>query len=397
MSSSDNIDISKLFHTCEANMCTNECRNKSLTSSSATDSSTSNNEILNTPGISNGTSMIRSYARHNPVTNQEKLNSSDLNRHVSNNLTDMRDTRGHLLHEAIYNTTPTSMELNNCMESDHDNYPKFKTSTTSSVTTFSTSNIKILNIPGTSNGKSKSSLYTEASFFSMKYQNVDGTYRGCENPRCLSHQQGSFYDFCGVADFQSSFIKERCRKCQNKVDEQRNEDKLCEICFKIEMEKLEQERQFGILENCDHCFCLSSVKTKSRNKGVNTNITKTCIKCNFTTKITCPTNCLFVEKDKKKKFINDSKGKLSKKICKFFNKGKCTAGDACLYEHVLLKNTKAKVDRNNSKTDNEIDSVRKMLMNDFIPDKNGNVVYIGFLKVPISKKPEPPDSNFESD
>jgi E3 ubiquitin-protein ligase makorin len=40
----------------------------------------------------------------------------------------------------------------------------------------------------------------------------------------------------------------------------RSKDKTCGVCFEVVMEKSPREQRFGILPNCNHCFCLTCIR-----------------------------------------------------------------------------------------------------------------------------------------
>lgn len=40
----------------------------------------------------------------------------------------------------------------------------------------------------------------------------------------------------------------------------RSKEKTCGVCFEVIMEKANGEQRFGILPNCNHCFCLTCIR-----------------------------------------------------------------------------------------------------------------------------------------
>lgn len=40
----------------------------------------------------------------------------------------------------------------------------------------------------------------------------------------------------------------------------RSKEKTCGVCFEVIMEKATGEQRFGILPNCNHCFCLNCIR-----------------------------------------------------------------------------------------------------------------------------------------
>ena len=56
----------------------------------------------------------------------------------------------------------------------------------------------------------------------------------------------------------------------------RSRDKQCGICFEVVLDK-PREQRFGILPNCNHCFCLECIRkwrqsTQFENKIIRYNI-----------------------------------------------------------------------------------------------------------------------------
>ncbi|XP_015189958.1 PREDICTED: uncharacterized protein LOC107073774, partial [Polistes dominula] len=113
------------------------------------------------------------------------------------------------------------MQLKNTMSSIHVDEKlvkasDFLSSTVSSVAGSSTSNNELFNTSGTSTSTSKPIPYAQVL-----------------NP--------------SVQAFDPSDI-------------QRSKEMSCGICFEKIMEKLPNEQTFGILPNCNHCYCLNCIK-----------------------------------------------------------------------------------------------------------------------------------------
>lgn len=56
--------------------------------------------------------------------------------------------------------------------------------------------------------------------------------------------------------------------------EERSEDKMCGICYESVVEKNPLERKFGILPNCNHCFCLGCIVTWRKSQQYDNKITR---------------------------------------------------------------------------------------------------------------------------
>ncbi|KAF4529899.1 hypothetical protein B566_EDAN015045, partial [Ephemera danica] len=90
----------------------------------------------------------------------------------------------------------------------------------------------------------------------------------------------------------------------------RSKDKMCGICFEVIMEKNHREQRFGILPNCNHCFCLSCIRTWRQAKQFENNITRACPECRVTSDFVCPSMYWVDTKEDKEKLITDYKGAL---------------------------------------------------------------------------------------
>lgn len=163
---------------------------------------------------------------------------------------------------------------------------------------------------------------------------------------------------------------------------QRSKEKSCGVCFETIMEKSSREQRFGILPNCNHCFCLTCIRKWRQAKQFDNKIIRACPECRIPSDFVCPSMYWVDTKEEKEKLIRDYKGALryeiidnlflfervlichfsySTKDCKYFNKGrgKCPFGNKCFYLHALPDGTKKDVgppvrQRRNT-TDTDID------------------------------------------
>lgn len=68
-------------------------------------------------------------------------------------------------------------------------------------------------------------------------------------------------------------IEEHEKQMEHAFAVQASSDKECGICLENIMEKgvggnpASSDKRFGILENCNHCFCLSCIRTWRQNKS----------------------------------------------------------------------------------------------------------------------------------
>lgn len=111
------------------------------------------------------------------------------------------------------------------------------------------------------------------------------------------------------------------------------------------MEKSTREQRFGILPNCNHCFCLGCIRKWRQAKQFENKIIRSCPECRVPSDFVCPSTYWVDTKEEKEKLIVEYKEALSLKDCKYFNKGrgKCPFGNKCFYLHALPDGTKTDV------------------------------------------------------
>lgn len=128
----------------------------------------------------------------------------------------------------------------------------------------------------------------------------------------------------------------------------RSKDKTCGICFEIVIEKSSGDKRFGILQNCNHVFCLECIRTwrQNKEKQFNSQIARSCPECRITSDFICPSTYWVGDpKEEKVQLIESYKTALSDKHCKYFKNGdgKCPFGNKCFYKHVDKQNNKVDV------------------------------------------------------
>ncbi|XP_012282222.1 probable E3 ubiquitin-protein ligase makorin-1 isoform X2 [Orussus abietinus] len=177
----------------------------------------------------------------------------------------------------------------------------------------------------------------------------------CKKPNC-TYLHGDICELCGRAALHphnEEHRKKHTNVCvkQHEVDMelsfaiQRSREKSCGVCFETIMEKASREQRFGILPNCNHCFCLTCIRKWRQAKQFDNKIIRACPECRVTSDFVCPSMYWVDTKEEKEKLILDYKGALSTKDCKYFNKGcgKCPFGNKCFYLHALPDGTRADV------------------------------------------------------
>lgn len=123
----------------------------------------------------------------------------------------------------------------------------------------------------------------------------------------------------------------------------KNQDISCGICMEKVVEKaLEKDRKFGILENCNHAFCLSCIRKWRQAKSFKSSVVKACPECRVASTFVTPSDYFIENKEEKEALIKGYKDHLSEKPCMYFKKGKgrCPFGVKCFYLHVYEDGTK---------------------------------------------------------
>lgn len=112
------------------------------------------------------------------------------------------------------------------------------------------------------------------------------------------------------------------------------DDAECVIC--TESVRKNGER-FGMLENCDHAFCLSCIRSwrKQREQQDRVNL-RMCPLCRNESFFVIPSDRLILEPIEKARAIEDFKREMSVMPCKDFDygRGKCSLGSSCFYAHL---------------------------------------------------------------
>ncbi|XP_022914794.1 probable E3 ubiquitin-protein ligase makorin-1 isoform X2 [Onthophagus taurus] len=154
----------------------------------------------------------------------------------------------------------------------------------------------------------------------------------------------------------------------------RSKEKICGICFETIMQKTAVEQRFGILPNCNHCFCLTCIRRWRQAKQFENKIIRACPECRVTSDFVCPSTYWVDTKEEKEKVIENYKQVLSKKDCKYFKKGNgsCPFGNKCFYLHALNDGSKVDVGPPPSHRSNEytpgFNLIQRLLMLGYLRD-----------------------------
>ena len=94
--------------------------------------------------------------------------------------------------------------------------------------------------------------------------------------------------------------------------------------------------KFGLLLNCDHCFCHSCLQEWRKSKSCNKEVTKACPTCRQPSDFIIPSDKFYKHGSREKEsFVQGYKDRLGKIPCKMFSGtiGSCPFGPICLYAH----------------------------------------------------------------
>jgi len=115
----------------------------------------------------------------------------------------------------------------------------------------------------------------------------------------------------------------------------KSKDLQCTVCYDIVWEKPNPAHQrFGILENCDHVFCLGCIREWRANTNSDKSAVKGCPTCRKESHFVIPSKW-FVDGQEKELLIDSYKIALSEKECRYYDKGRgsCPFGTSCFYKH----------------------------------------------------------------
>lgn len=176
----------------------------------------------------------------------------------------------------------------------------------------------------------------------------------CINGDNCAFVHGLMCDMCGLYILhpndttQQEKHKEDCVKYHEEEMKEsfkiaESKEATCGICMEVVWEKSDvSKRKFGILENCNHMFCLECIRKWRSAKAFKNKVVKACPQCRVSSAFVTPSDTWVEDEEEKKKLIQGYKEHLSAKPCRYFNqgKGKCPFGANCFYLHAYPDGTK---------------------------------------------------------
>jgi E3 ubiquitin-protein ligase makorin len=133
---------------------------------------------------------------------------------------------------------------------------------------------------------------------------------------------GELCDICNMPCL-NPFDPEQCeshrKDCMSVIEKDMQEafaaqcsaQKACGVCMEIVWDKeKESDRRFGILENCNHIFCLACIRKWRSSKSYENKIVKACPECRVKSDFVTPSRFWFEDEDNKRHIIEEYKTKL---------------------------------------------------------------------------------------
>ena len=202
----------------------------------------------------------------------------------------------------------------------------------------------------------------------------------CPHRDSCQYLHGNLCDLCNrmvlhpYNEEESKSHHEECVKEHEKQMElsfaiQRSTDKNCGICMDAILDKDPIERRFGILEKCNHIFCLTCIRKWRQTTQFDNRTIRACPECRVNSDFVVPSKYWVEDKEDKDKLIEEYKNALSNKPCKYFKEGRgeCPFAGACFYRHQYPDGRKAdmpppRVRRTRQNQEGELETLRVSLL-----------------------------------
>jgi len=207
-----------------------------------------------------------------------------------------------------------------------------------------------------------------------------------------AYVHGQQCDYCGQAVLHPTHLDQRrghLAECLQEHERDmelsfavaRSKEKTCGICMETVLDKPKGEARFGILPNCNHCFCLPCIRKWRQAKQFEHKIIRACPECRQTSDYICPSRFWVETPEEKGRLLTDYKKNLNQKECKYFNKGvgECPFGNKCFYQHADKDGRKVDVGPpkkplRRANADGNLTLVQRLLLYDFLEERDGQLV-----------------------
>jgi len=161
----------------------------------------------------------------------------------------------------------------------------------------------------------------------------------------------------------------------------RSREKTCGICMEVVLDKSKGEARFGILPNCNHCFCLPCIRKWRQAKQFEHKIIRACPECRQTSDFICPSRFWVETPEQKDQLLSEYKKNLGLKECKYFNKGsgECPFGNKCFYQHAdkdgrIIDVGPPRKPQRRVNAEGNLSLVQRLLLYDFLEEREGQLV-----------------------
>lgn len=166
----------------------------------------------------------------------------------------------------------------------------------------------------------------------------------CKKKENCRYTHGEVCPYCDIpflhpTDEQQK--REHLESCEIYIREEMNiafgiqlgQKQTCGICLEeVYKKELFTHQRFGILENCDHAYCLDCIRTW-RSKAYSF-LRKQCPQCRIKSNFVVPYEFWYESRERKQEIINAWKAELSTKKCKYFGSSRgCPFRENCFYKH----------------------------------------------------------------
>eukprot|EP00746_Dinoflagellata_sp_MGD_P132662 gnl/MRDRNA2_/MRDRNA2_66370_c0_seq2.p1 gnl/MRDRNA2_/MRDRNA2_66370_c0~~gnl/MRDRNA2_/MRDRNA2_66370_c0_seq2.p1 ORF type:complete len:273 (+),score=59.69 gnl/MRDRNA2_/MRDRNA2_66370_c0_seq2:53-871(+) len=130
-----------------------------------------------------------------------------------------------------------------------------------------------------------------------------------------------------------------CQYSHQSTSSLKKADIECGICFENPTAK---GSRIGMLENCDHVFCLQCIRSWRKQREQDKQNLRMCPLCRNESGFVVPCDRVILDPDEKVDEISSYKEEMGKIPCKLFDRGNgtCPFGASCFYAHLNADGTK---------------------------------------------------------